>query len=468
MQRTMAMIMAGGKGSRLSPLTIHRAKPSVPFGGRYRIIDFILSNFVNSGYRNIYVLTQYMSSSLISHINRNWHFNGISDNIEVVPAQMRMGEHWYKATADSIFQNLNLIRDFNPDHIAIFGGDHIYKFAVNQMDDEHRRSNADLTVAAIPVPIEDASQFGVIQVNERNQIIGFQEKPKNPTPMPSNPKMCLVSMGNYFFKRDVLEEALFIDAQDENSSHDFGHDIIPKLVRDGADVRIYDFSTNRIPGDPEMARPYWRDVGTVDSYFQANMELRSPLPSLNMYNREWRIRTSQRDYPPARFVQHGHHDQSVSLIDSLVCEGSIVCSNELNQSLIGYDCFLHAFSSLQECILLSGCDVGANSRLNRVILDKNCTIAPGVVMGEDREADRQRFPFITDSGIIVLPKGTHVPKEGPVEFAHDMAPLLLKDPTTAQLMMDFQDRYAIAPRQRHSHFSAGPRYAKFGPSADDL
>ena len=242
MQKTMVMIMAGGKGSRLAPLTIHRSKPSVPFGGRYRIIDFILSNFVNSGYRNIYVLTQYMASSLISHINRNWHISGLSDNIEVVPAQMRMGGHWYKATADSIYQNLNLIRDFNPDHIAVFGGDHIYKFAVNQMDQEHRDSGADLTVAAFPVPIEEAHQFGVIQINKNNQIIGFQEKPTNPTPMPSNPNMCLVSMGNYFFKASVLEEALIFDSRDPDSGHDFGHDIIPKLVSQGADVRIYDFS----------------------------------------------------------------------------------------------------------------------------------------------------------------------------------------------------------------------------------
>ena len=465
MQRTMVMIMAGGKGSRLSPLTLHRAKPAVPFGGRYRIIDFVLSNFVNSGYRNIYIITQYMSSSLISHINRNWHFNGISDNIEVVPAQMRTGTHWYKATADSIYQNVNLIRDFNPDHVAIFGGDHIYKFAVNQMDEEHRRSNADLTVAAFPVPIEEAHQFGVIQINEQKQIIGFQEKPKNPIPMPSNPKMCLVSMGNYFFKADVLEEALIIDSQDENSSHDFGHDIIPKLVKNGADVRIYDFSENHIPGDPEEVAPYWRDVGTVESYFQANMEMRSPLPSLNMYNRNWRIRTAQRDYPPARFVQNGRADKTVSMIDSLVCEGSIVCCNELQESLIGYDCFLHAYSSLEQCLLLSGCDIGANSRLKRVICDKNCTIAPGAVIGEDILVDRERFPFITSSGIIVLPKGTHVPKEGPIEFAHDMAQILLHDPSSQQEMAAFAGKYTIAPRQRHSHHSAGPRYDRFGPHA---
>ena len=462
MQKTMVMIMAGGKGSRLAPLTIHRSKPSVPFGGRYRIIDFILSNFVNSGYRNIYVLTQYMATSLISHINRNWHISGLSDNIEVVPAQMRTGAHWYKATADSIYQNLNLIRDYAPDHIAVFGGDHIYKFAVNQMDQAHRDSGADLTVAAFPVPIEEANQFGVIQINEHNQIVGFQEKPSNPAPMPSDPTMCLVSMGNYFFKANVLEEALILDSRDAHSGHDFGHDIIPNLVKQGADVRIYNFSDNHIAGDPKSAQPYWRDVGTIDSYFQANMEFRSPLPSLNMYNRNWRIRTAQRDYPPARFVNNGSTSESINLIDSLVCEGSIVSSGELKESLIGYDCFLHAHSSVLESILLSGCDIGSYARLHRTILDKNCTIAAGAILGEDPERDRQRFPFITESGLIVLPKGTHVPKEGPIEFANDVAFLLLNDPQTKATLKAFEGEFIVAERHRHSHHSAGPRYDRSG------
>jgi len=460
----MAMIMAGGKGSRLAPLTIHRAKPAVPFGGRYRIIDFVLSNFVNSGYRNIYILTQYMSSSLISHINRNWHFNTIGENIEVVPAQMRMGSHWYRGTADSIYQNINLIRDFKPDHVAIFGGDHIYKFAINQMEADHKRNNADLTVAAFPVPIEEANQFGVIQINENNQIIGFQEKPQNPTPIPSDPTMCLVSMGNYFFKAPVLEEALIEDSLNEQSSHDFGHSIIPKLVRDGADIRIYDFSKNKIPGDPEDTIPYWRDVGTVDSYFRANMELRSPLPSLNMYNRQWRIRTAQRDYPPSRVVQYGNQT-TVNIVDSLICEGSIVSCDHLQESLIGYDCFLHAYARIEESILLSGCDVGARSHIKRVIMDKNCSIAPDTIIGEDPQKDRERFPFITPSGIVVLPKGTSVPANGPIEFANDMSFLLRNDPTVNDIMLNFKGQYTVAEKNRHSHYSAGPRYNKFGPGA---
>jgi glucose-1-phosphate adenylyltransferase len=465
MNRTMAMIMAGGKGSRLVPLTCHRAKPSVPFGGRYRIVDFVLSNFVNSGYRNIYVLTQYMSSSLISHLSRNWHLRGIGENIEVVPAQMRMGEHWYQGTADSIYQNLNLIRDSKADNVAVFGGDHIYKFNIREMEDYHNEIGADLTVAAFPVPIEEAHQFGVIQIDEEQRIIGFQEKPSNPAPMPSDSSKALVSMGNYFFKAKVLENALIRDSRDMDSKHDFGHNIIPNLVSDGADVRIYDFSTNRIPGDPVDAIPYWRDVGTVESYYQANMELRSPLPSLNMYNRNWRIRTSQRDYPPSRFVSHGGAFSSIDVVDSLVCEGSIISGDLLLESLVGYDCFLHAGAEVRQSILFSGCDIGTKTRINRVIMDKNCSVASGTVVGEDPENDRQRFPFITPSGIIVLPKGTHVPAAGPIEFANDMAFLLRKDPATREAMKSFEGRYTVADSSKHSHDSAGPRYQQFGPGS---
>ena len=457
MRRTLVMIMAGGKGSRLAPLTTHRAKPGVPFGGRYRIIDFILSNFVNSGYRNICVLTQYMSSSLISHLSRNWNISGLNESIQVVPAQMRMGKHWYKGTADSIYQNLNLIRDSKPDQVAVFGGDHIYKFAIDQMEEEHRESGAALTVAAFPVPIEEAHQFGVIQIDEHKRIIGFQEKPQNPSPIPGDPTKCLVSMGNYFFKADILEDALITDALDPDSSNDFGHNIIPRLVSDGADVRIYDFSENRIHGDPENAAPYWRDVGTVDSYFQANMELRSSLPNLNLYNRDWRIRTSQRDYPPARFVRQGDHQGPVEIVDSLICEGSIIAGELLKKSLIGYDCFLHTGAVVEESILLSGCDIGERCKIKRVLMDKNCRIAEGAVIGHDLEADRQRFPFVTESGIVVLPKGTYVPASGPIEFANDMAFLLRKDPVTEAKMLEYRDRYIVAERSRHSYDSAGPR-----------
>lgn len=463
MSQTVVMIMAGGKGSRLGSLTSHRAKPAVPFAGRYRIIDFVLSNFVNSGYRRIYVLTQYMASSLIKHLNRNWHLGGINEHIEIVPAQMRMGEHWYRGTADSVFQNLNLVRDSRSEHVAIFGGDHIYKFAIGQMEEEHKDNNADLTVAAFPVPIEEAHQFGVIQVDERGRILGFQEKPSDPTPMPNDPTHCLVSMGNYFFKANSLIEVLDQVTSNPDYSHDFGHDVIPQMVSQGMNVFIYNFGKNKIPGEPGDAKPYWRDVGTIESYFKANMEVRDPLPTINLYNRQWRIRTAQRDYPPARFVRHGF-GPSADIVDSLVCEGSIVSSAVLHRVMLGYDCFIHSGCSIENGVIMSGCDIGAGCRLSSVLIDKNCSIAPETEIGVDPEADKKRFPFVSDTGIVVLPKGTHVPKEGPIEFAYDMGWLLRNDPATKDKMAPFEGQYVVSDKLRHSYNSAGPRYRRFGPN----
>lgn len=454
---TIVMILAGGKGSRLGPLTCHRAKPAVPFGGRYRIIDFVLSNFVNSGYRRVFVLTQYMASSLIKHLNRNWHVSGMGEFIEVVPAQMRRGEHWYLGTADAVFQNLNLVRDARCEHVAIFGGDHIYKISVEQMEARHVAAQADLTIAAYPVPIEEAHQFGVIQVDEEGRVIGFQEKPQAPKCIPGRPELALVSMGNYFFRSDVLQDELVRDAATVGSAHDFGKNVIPAMVEAGARVFIYDFATNRVPGDPDEARAYWRDVGTMDSYYVANMELRSLAPTLNLYNRRWRIRTAQRDYPPARFVQ-AEGMPSADVIDSLVCEGSIIQSARIRESIIGYDCFVHSGASVDESLLLSGCDVGAGAQLRKVMADKNCTIAAGATIGIDPEADRARFPFISELGVIVLPKGTRVPLEGPIELAHDIADLLESDHATSGEMSALKGRYTVSRRDRHSHESAGHRY----------
>ena len=454
---TIVMIMAGGKGSRLGPLTCHRSKPSVPFGGRYRIIDFVLSNFVNSGYRRVYVLTQYMASSLIKHLNRNWHLSGIGEFVEVVPAQMRRGEHWYLGTADSVFQNLNLIRDSRADHVAVFGGDHIYKIAVEQMEDRHVATGADLTIAAFPVPLSEAHQFGVIQIDAEGRVIGFQEKPKDPTPIPGRPDMALVSMGNYFFKNEVLADELRRDAERTDSAHDFGKNIIPAMVASGRRVFIYDFGTNKIPGDPAYARPYWRDVGTMDSYYLANMELRSVQPTLNLYNRRWRIRTAQRDYPPARFVQD-EGGPSSEVVDCLVCEGSIVQSAVIRESIIGYDCFVHSGAVVDQSLLLSGCDIGAGAQVHKVMADKNCIIAPGAQIGVDPEADRARFPFITESGVVVLPKGTRVPAHGPCELAWDIADLLESDSATMAEMQALAGRYTVSRRDRHSYESAGHRY----------
>ncbi len=464
--KTLVMILAGGKGSRLAPLTCHRAKPAVPFGGRYRIIDLVLSSFVNSGFGHIYVLTQYMASSLIHHLSRNWNYGGAMGHfIESVPAQMRHGSHWYEGTADAVFQNLNLIQDTNPNHVAIFGGDHIYKVAVDQMQRDHIDKEAALTVAAFPVPRSEAHQFGVIQVDDDGRIIGFQEKPDKPEPMPGKPDTCLVSMGNYIFRRDVIEEILLADARDPMSSHDFGKDIIPGMVERGEPVFAYDFGRNRIPGEPDDARPYWRDVGTIDAYFEANMDLRSALPEFNLYNRSWPIRSAQRNYPPARFVRDTRTGSPGEIIDSLVCEGSIVHGARLYRVLSGYDCAFHVDARVEDCVILSGCDVGAGARIRRVLMDKNCSIAPGAVIGEDAEFDSARFPFRTQSGIVTLPKGTHVPRNGPIEIAQDMEFLLANDPATAEALDGREVSWVTSARSRHSHDSVGPRFARFGPDA---
>lgn len=464
MKDTLVMIMAGGRGSRLGPLTIHRSKPSVPFAGRYRIIDFVLSNFVNSGYRRIYVLTQYMSSSLIKHLNRNWRLSGFGEYIEVVPAQMRMGEFWYRGTADAVYQNINLIRDARSTHVAVFGGDHVYKFAIDQMDEAHRESSADLTVAALAVPREEADQFGCIAVDEQGRIVGFIEKPKDPPAMPGRPTHTLVSMGNYLFKREVLERVLTADATLPGSRHDFGRDIIPRMLTSGARVFAYDFTQNRVPGDPVGAEQYWRDVGTIDSYFSSNMELRARVPALDLYNRKWRIRGAERDYPPARFVRAGEGRPAAHIDDSLVCEGSIIASATLSQVVLGYDCFVHAGARVTSSVILSGCDIGAGARMHRVVLDKNCKIEPGCVIGENPEEDRQRFPFVTDSGLVVVPKGTLVPARGPVVLANDVVELIQNEPELQQMLKP--GTFSIAKHLRHSYDSAGPRFLRY--SGEDM
>jgi glucose-1-phosphate adenylyltransferase len=463
MKDTIVMIMAGGKGSRLGPLTIHRSKPGVPFAGRYRIIDFVLSNVINSGYRRVYVLTQYMSSSLIKHLSRNWRLSSFGEFIEVVPAQMRLGEFWYRGTADAVAQNMNLVRDARAEHVAVFGGDHIYKFAIDQMEEFHRDQHADLTVAAFPVPVHEASAFGIIDVDASGRIIGFVEKPPNPPEMPGRPGWSLVSMGNYFFRREVLERELAGEGSNGNGTpprHDFGKHIIPGLVADGARVFAYDFARNKIPGEPEDVPPYWRDVGTIDSYFTSNMELRARVPMLDLYNRLWRIRSAQRDYPPARFVRAGEGYGPADIDDSLVCEGSIIASAHVREVVLSYDCFIHANASVVDSVILSGCDIGAGARLRRVLLDKNVRIEPGCVIGDDPAADRERFPFVTESGIVVVPKGTLVPQHGPCVLANDIAELLDNEPELQTQMRP--GTYTISNLGRHSYESAtGPRFKKF-------
>lgn len=458
MNQTPMLVLAGGKGSRLAPLTCHRAKPAVPFAGRYRIVDFVLSNVVNSGYRRVYVLTQFMATSLIKHISRNWHLYGIQEFIEIVPAQMRMGPDWYKGTADAVWQNVNLLHESRAPHVGVFSGDHIYKFAIDQMQDVHEASDADLTIAGWPVPIAEANQFGVMEVDAKGRLVGFEEKPANPKPMPSDPSRALVSMGNYFFRRDALLDVLAVDAEDMSSAHDFGKNVIPRLLREGAKIQVYDFGTNVVPGERDGTIPYWRDVGTLESYFAANMEVRSSLPAVNLYNRQWRVRTAQRDYPPARMVRHSPSHPVSTAIDSLIAEGSIVSSSFLDRVMLGYDSYIHPNCHLEDSILLSGCDIGEGARLRRVLLDKNCKIEAGTEIGWDVDADRARFPFVSGSGIVVLPKGTFVPRTGPIRLAFDMADLMRRDPDTKQAMAEFEGRYDVTDRSRHSHQSSGPRY----------
>ncbi len=460
MSQTLVMIMAGGKGSRLAPLTSHRAKPAVPFAGQYRIVDFVLSNFVNSGYRRIYLLTQYMASSLIQHVQRNWQFAAFDGFIEIVPAQMRRGEHWYRGTADSVLQNFNLVRDAVADTVAVFGGDHVYKLDVREMERFHRDQDADLTVAAFPVPRSEASEFGVIQVDEQGKIVGFQEKPKDPTPIPGRPDTCLVSMGNYFFRASVLEEALHSEENRPGTSHDFGKNIIPRLLKGGASIYAWDFGSVRAPGDPTDQPAYWRDVGTVDSYIVANMDVRSRLPLLNLYNRSWPVRTANRHYPPARFV-HEEGGPMCGIHDSLVCDGCIVSGAHVHKSLIGFDCFVHSRSVVDHVIALAGCNIGTGARLRRVVMDKNCSIEPGAELGYDAAADAARFPWISPGGWIVLPKGTIVPKRGPIELAKDMHQSLLGDPAAKPELERMEGRFKVGPQARHSDVSAGPRYHRY-------
>ena len=403
--KVLAFVMAGGKGTRLEPLTEARSKPAVPFGGKYRIIDFVLSNLVNSGINGIYVLTQFKSQSLTEHLNETWNFGNILPGhyIIPVPAQQRTGEHWYKGTADAIYQNLNLINDRTPEYVAVFGGDHIFKMNVEDMVADHIATKADVTVAAIPVPIEEANQFGVIQVDERWRITGFQEKPKNPTPIPDRPDMALVSMGNYIFTKGALEENLVVDAAETRSSNDFGKDVLPRMLRNGQSLFAYDFRRNRIPGSTNVLNDsYWRDVGTLDSYFDANLDLRSVQPLLDLYNQEWPIRSSPNNLPSAKFV-HNADGRVGQALQSIVCEGSIVSGSTVVDSIVGLRCRINSYADVNSCVLMEDIEVGRGAKLRRCIIDKHVMIPPGDMIGFNREQDEKRFK-VTESGIVVIAK----------------------------------------------------------------
>ena len=407
MHNALVMILAGGEGRRLRPLTRDRAKPAVPFGGRYRLIDFVLSNFVNSGFYKIKILTQYKADSLINHISRGWRLSAhLGHFVDAVPAQQRKGPHWYRGSADSIYQNLNLVEDADPNDVCVFGADHIYKMDVRQMLARHRAVAADLTVAAIPVPIEEASAFGIMEVDESGRIIGFQEKPDDPAPMPNDPDHSLASMGNYIFSTDALVHEVTRDAENEDSAHDFGKSIVTKMVRDAdSAVHAYDFSTNIVPGQPENERGYWRDVGTVDSYWEASMDLIDIDPVFDLYNDQWPVRTEYQHHPPAKFVHEDLSNNRVGrAMNSSVAEGCIVSGGTIRNCVLFPEVRVNSYSNIEDCVLFKNVDIGRRARVRRTIIDKGVQVPSDEVIGYDLERDRERFA-VSDNGIVVVPKG---------------------------------------------------------------
>ena len=401
--RVLGIVLAGGKGTRLSPLTKERAKPAVPFAGKYRIIDFVLSNFINSGIYSIYVLTQFRSQSLLQHLAEGWQFGSLLHNQFVipVPAQMRNEEEaWYQGTADAIYQNMNLIEQAHPDLVAIFGGDHIYRMNIASMIEYHILKRAEVTVAAIPAPKRHASEFGVIEAARDGHILGFHEKNPNAPTMPDDPTRVFASMGNYVFSTKTLVDLLEEDAQKPDSHHDFGKDILPKLAGK-SEIYAYDFQTNRIPGERPEAEPYWRDVGTIDAYYEANMDLRSVSPALNLYNRMWPLRSASYSDPPAKFT-FDEANRRGQAIDSIVSGGCILSGGIVRNSVLGRGVRVHAAALVEDCVILDNCDIGRRAKVRRAILDKNVHVPEDAIIGYDPDADRAQGYYVTETGIVVM------------------------------------------------------------------
>jgi glucose-1-phosphate adenylyltransferase len=407
-RNVLTMILAGGMGERLFPLTKDRAKPAVPFGGRYRIVDFVINNFINSGFFKIKVLTQFKSNSLIEHITRTWRLvPEIGQYVDIVPAQMRKGPFWFRGTADAVFQNLELIFDERPEFVCVFGGDHIYKMDVNQMLQEHITNEADLTIATIPVPVEEAHQFGVVEVDDNFRVTGFVEKPKSGAKtIPGRPDMVLASMGNYIFDADVMIDVLQRNAL-RNSGIDFGKEIIPEMYP-RMKVYAYDFAKNDIKGEDTINRGYWRDVGTIDSYFAASLDLVAVTPNFNLYNQHWPIISAPLHMPPAKFVFADSKSQRIGVAtDSLVSDGSIISGGTINRCVLFPRVRINSYADVDEAILMDGVEVGRHCKIRRTIIDKGVKLPPGTVIGYDLEHDKQRFT-VTESGIVVVPKGATI------------------------------------------------------------
>ena len=402
----LVMILAGGEGKRLYPLTKDRAKPAVPFGGRYRIIDFVLNNFINSGFYKIKVLTQYKSDSLNKHITRGWTLSPfLNQYVDLCPAQMRTGNDWYKGTADAIYQNIFHITDEDPRYVCIFGGDHIYKMHVDQMLEFHKDNGADLSISGIPIPIEEASEFGIMEVDDNWRLINFVEKPNyRPKSIPGNPNMCLASMGNYIFDKEILLDALNRDAVKEDSSHDFGKNVIPMLLSEGKNIYVYNFAQNSFPGMTKAEQGYWKDVGSIDAYWQANMDLLSYNPELNLYSKEWPLRTFNYNYPPAKFVWE-EGDRVGMATNSMVAEGCIISGGGLSHCVLSPKVRINSYSNVVDSILMENVEVGRYSQIKKAIIDKNVVIPPHTKIGFNREEDIKRGFHVSEGGVTVVPKG---------------------------------------------------------------
>ena len=396
--RILGIVLAGGEGKRLWPLTADRAKPAVPFGGNYRLVDFVLSNLVNADYLRICVLTQYKSHSLDRHITTTWRMSTLLGNyVTPVPAQQRLGPRWFTGSADAIFQSLNLVYDDQPDHIVVFGADHVYRMDPRQMVDQHVETKAAVTVAGIRVPRAEASGFGIIDADENGKIRQFLEKPADPPGLPGSPDESYASMGNYVFTTEALIEALRVDAGDEGSVHDMGGSIIPMLT-EGGTARVYDFADNDVPGASDRDRGYWRDVGTLDAYYDSHMDLVAVHPVFNLYNRRWPIFTSPPQLPPAKFVEGGLAQESI------VSAGAIIAGATIRHSVVSPGVTALQGAYVEGSVLMPGVRIEPGAVVRRAILDKNVVVPPGAHIGVDPDLDKQRY-HVSEGGITVLGKG---------------------------------------------------------------